>query len=178
MAKRNRFFYGEDDGNNVDIAQRHAPSNFYGDNGVDNVVKAALNARPKATNDDDVKEKRVEDEVRGAMAGISASPDDESILRQENIASNRTNAPVPDEHTAHAEQITRSLERSQKYSGMWGGMPNRAEFVRGLAEKLRGGPATPVTQPEEPEEKFSSNAFWGNPEELQRAAKQVRPRKL
>jgi hypothetical protein len=180
MPRRNKYFYGDDggnDGNDVDIAQRHA-GNFYGDDTAEPVVKAALAARPKAINNDSVKAKRVEDEIRGAMAGIGTTPDDEALMRQENVASNRTNEPVPDEHTAHAEQITRSLERSQKYSGLWGGMPNRAEFVRGLAEKLRGGPATPATQPEEQEKPFSSNEFWNDREEVQKAAKQVRPRKL
>ena len=80
-----------------------------------------------------------------------------------------------DEYTEQAERITRNLQRmpGNKYQATYTDPEKRREFVEGLAERLRGKPATP-TQPQEPEEKpFSSDEFWNSEE-----PKKVMPRKL
>ena len=85
-----------------------------------------------------------------------------------------------DEYMEQAERMTRSLERMKdfKYAGFLADPDKRREYVEGLAEKLRGGPAT-AAQPQEPEEApFSSEKFWSDPEEVKRAGKAVRPPKL
>jgi hypothetical protein len=85
-----------------------------------------------------------------------------------------------DEYAEQAERMTRSLERMKefKYSGFLADADKRREYVEGLAEKLRGGPATPA-QPQEPEEKpFNQDEFFKSPEELQKAGRAVRPPKL
>lgn len=180
MPRRNKYFFG-DDGNDVDIAQRHAPGTLSsaGDDATENIVGAALAARPKARSNDGVKAKRLEDNIRDAQAGYDTTPDDDSLLRQENIPSARTNEPVPDESTDWAERTVRSLQAGpMKHYGMFADPVQRAKFVERLARSHRGGPATPETQPEEQEKPFSSNEFWNDPAELQKAAKQARPRRL
>jgi hypothetical protein len=78
-----------------------------------------------------------------------------------------------DEHTERAENLVRDMERNGIQLGN-----ARDEFVANMAEHFRGGPSRPA-QPQEPEEKpFSSNSFWGDPEEVKRAGRAVRPPKL
>lgn len=88
-----------------------------------------------------------------------------------------------DGYMEQAERMMRNMERSDafKYSGQFSDPDKRREFVEGLAEMLRnpnGNGQRPAPQAEPREEGFSSEKFWSDPEEVQRAAKQVRPRKL
>jgi hypothetical protein len=184
--RRRGNFYG--DGNSVDIAQRHAPATLTnaGDTATENIVKAAMSARPIQSSrrvNDDVKAKRLEDNIRDSQVGVDTTADDEALLRQSNIPGNRTNATVPDEHTANAERIVRTMQAGpMKHYGMFADPGQRAKFVEGMARELRGGPATPATQPEEQEKPFLNKAaddnFWGDRAQLEKAGRMVRPKKL
>src|SRR5438105_12531 len=78
-----------------------------------------------------------------------------------------------DEYTEQAERMTRDMERARVPFGI-----PREQFVEQLAERLRGKPAMPM-RPQEPEEKpFSSDEFWGDPEDVKKAGRAVRPQKL
>jgi hypothetical protein len=172
MPKRNKFFYG-DDGNDVDIAQRHAPRTLSnaGNDPTENIVRAAMRARRPESSDDDVKGKRLEDNVRDSQAGFDTTPADDARLRSDNVPGLRGNEPIPDEYTELAERMVGK--------NSWGGnTPLRAKFVEYFANQLREAAPAPVEQDEEQEKPFNSNEFWNNPAELQKAAKQVRPRKL
>jgi len=85
-----------------------------------------------------------------------------------------------DAYLEQAERITRSLEKSDgfKYSGQFADPEKRQEFVEQLAAELSGKKPMPKPAQPEEEEKWSSDKFWNDPEELQKAAKAVRPRKL
>jgi len=78
-----------------------------------------------------------------------------------------------DEYTDQAERMTRSMERSNVPLGI-----PREQFVEQMAERLRGKPAHPVKPQDPQEEGFSSEKFWNDPAELEKAAKQVRPKRL
>lgn len=89
-----------------------------------------------------------------------------------------------DEYTEQAERMTRALQKHPdfKYMGFLTDPEQRKNYVEGLAEGLRGKPATPAQPQEEAEEPSISRAaddkFWGNPEEMKKAGKMVRPAKL
>ena len=78
--------------------------------------------------------------------------------------------------TGRSAPFARCKAGPMKHYGMFADPVQRAKFVERLARSHRGGPATPETQPEEQEKPFSSNEFWNDPEELQKAAKQARRR--
>jgi hypothetical protein len=160
-------------------------SNFYGDSGATfnrGAREQIQMDRLDHGNSHSFQDRRDPDELLSSYGDpqsqsedVDTSPKDEALVRSENIPGSRTNAPVPDEYTDQAERITRNLHRQpgNEYSVTYTDPNKRREFVRGLAEKLRGGPATPATQPEEQEKPFSSNEFWNSEE-----PKRIMPRKL
>jgi hypothetical protein len=88
-----------------------------------------------------------------------------------------------DEYAEQAERMTRNMERTGALNpyGQFAHPQKRMAFVEELAERLRNpnGNGQKKVQPQNPEEEpFSSEKFWSNPEELKKAGKMVRPRKL
>jgi len=86
-----------------------------------------------------------------------------------------------DEYTEQAEQMTRDMERDRRL-GIPTDPEKRTEFVESLAETLRGKPARPAQPQEEQEEpsltRKAQDKFFGDPEELKKAGRAVRPQKL
>ena len=83
-----------------------------------------------------------------------------------------------DEYTEQAERMTRAMEHNGfKHYGVFQDPEQRAQFVEGLAEQLRGRPAKPAQPQEEKEKPFLSrkadDEFWASDE-----PKNVMPRKL
>jgi hypothetical protein len=171
-------FYGDGGGglttpNNVDISQRTAEGP--GDTDWAGKAMKVLRGSPELAGmpalKNEVMSKRLEDLLRDAHSGYDTTPEEDALLKQ--------GWPEADEYTEQAERTTRDLERSGKFPAQFADPGKRTEFVEGLARRLRGETDAPQKrQPQGQEKPFSSDEFWGNPDELQKAAKQVRPRKL
>ncbi len=87
MRRGNSAFYGDsgtvfsgparDDlktGNNVDFSQRHAGSDMAGQDDAEQVVKGARRSSPRSVQDDPVKSKRLDDEIRARDGRVRHDP--------------------------------------------------------------------------------------------------------
>src|SRR5712671_2960958 len=169
---KNSAFFGDSAGgftvpNNVDISQGTA-ANDSGGGDAERWINILRKAEPNHWAwKDSQQTKRVTDELRMSLSGKGTTPEQDSLLRQESPENEA------DEYTEQAERMTRDMERNGIRLGN-----ARDKFVGDMAQRLRGGPATPARRQEPEEEAFSSEKFWSNPEELKKAGKMVRPRKL
>lgn len=156
--------------------------------------------------DDEIRLKRKKDLARDSRAGFDTTPVEDALLRQSNPGLKQkqlspffgdvgTTFSGPareeierdgDEGAGHlddfleqAERMVRAMKRDGLgHFGQFADPAKRREFVEALADRLRGGPGKPVASKEPEEAPFSSNAFWGDKDELQRVAKRVRPPRL
>jgi hypothetical protein len=188
-------FYG--DGNNVDFSQRYAPSEADNSGGDDAERWVGILRKAEPNHwawKDSQQTKRVTDELRMSLAGKGTTAEAGSLLRQgrpENGQPFPTDGKIMpakdgediDEYAEQAERMTRNMERTGALNpyGQFAHPQKRMAFVEELAERLRNpnGNGQKKVQPQNPEEEpFSSEKFWSNPEELKKAGKMVRPRKL
>ncbi len=127
----------------------------------------------------------------GDVGTTFSGPAREDILKQENTAETGNNVDFSQRYAQseddgfleQAERMMRAMERDGfRHFGQFADPQKRREFVEGLAEQLRGKPAMPARPQEPAEEPSLSRAadekFWGNKEEQQRVARQVRPPRL
>jgi len=83
-----------------------------------------------------------------------------------------------------ADRIVRALMRipGLEHMEMWRDPDKLKRFTDGVRNELSGYNTTPEEdarlRQETPERPFNSEEFWSNPEEVQQAARTVRPRKL
>lgn len=163
-ARRSSFFYG-DDGNNVDFSQRHA-GDMAGQDKVEQVVKAAERNSPQSVRDDPVKSKRLDDEVRGAMAGYDTTPLEDARLKQEN---------PEDAYAGRAENTIKTLRQLTPYFWRLHDPEELAKLKQELIESAMNedGQKRPQPQPWLKSQRQRDDEFWNSEE-----PKRVMPRKL
>ena len=139
------------------------PSAFYGDTGGGTEAPTDIRAKTQAENSgghelamsvlrkhmprdwwvwqDSHAEKRLSDELRGALSAHGTTPEQDSLLRQESPE-------MPEEEEDDwAARTAADMQKKNPEWVLWSDPRKRQEFIQGLRDK-RGGPRAAQQQPQ------------------------------
>lgn len=175
--KSSSAFYGDPDTGGGTEAPTNITAKTAADNsGGDDTGRFVSAIREKYPNHwvwkDSQQTKRLNDEIRMALSAKGTTPEQDALLRQESPE-------APEEENDWAMRTAKDMQKANPQWVLWSDPRKRQEFIQGLRERQAGGREAQQQPQQEPQEQpFSSEKFWNNPEEVQRAAKAVRPKRF